>query len=490
MPNFLIILGFLLPLFSLMACGGGGTGTGAASSGKNLVDLANLASDTNNLAKGSDNSINLVNTWNQWATLGYKRDGNLRIYWTKDWGVIPLTSELLSVDTANGRTNLRVTHIQHGAQTGDRVFLSNLSKPLHGGDKTWFETSHIITYLDADHYLLTIPTVLTLSEQTAFSARTSFKYLECVGTQLLEQGPARTLTPPITFRGIKASSAVNFTTTKLQSCSPAESSFTTYKYFNAENSSFKALLGQDIDGGIFSVLDSFTLPNMAVQSGSKGTIGFSTNYSDRSRSQIDSTTRMTYEVQRHTAQSVFWELKSETFDNNGFLRSTTRDLYGKVPSSSGSDYSLLRSTVSYNNVRKTEVVVDYTANLTELEPSYQSGSGTLTGVKPGTQQWRFFAIDVEPFKFGGSIKVEINLGSGLSGASYDLFGTSTPSTTADGRPLGSLANAYDVPPGSKTTLTYNFSNNKTPSYFLGIQGNWYSPSSATNTYSFEVWVTE
>lgn len=489
MPNSFNFFVFFLSLISLVACGGGGAGPGAGSSNGNLVDLANSASDPNSLPQGSD-SLNLVETWNQWVTLGYRRDGHLRIYWTKDWGVIPLSSERVSIDPDNGRTNLRITHPQHGAKTGDRVTLSNLSKTLHGGEKTWFETSHRITVLDEDHYLLTIPNVLPTGGQTSFTAKALVKYLECVGTQQLQQGPARTENPTITFRGQEASRALSIATTQLQSCSPAESSFTTHKYFDPYDFGLKAFLGQAIEGGLYTAVDSFSLPNSAVQSGDKGTISTATNYLDRTRRQVDSTTRTSYEIQRHTAQSVFLELKSETLENNGFLRSTTRDLYGKVPSSSGSDYSLLRSTVSYNNARKTEVVIDYTANLTQLEPSYQSGSGTLNGVPFGTQQWRFFAIDVEPFKFGGSIEVEITLGSGTSGASYDLFDTSTPSLTAEGRPLGSLANAYDVSPGSKTTLTYNFSNSRIKTYFLGVEGNWGSPSSATNTYSFEVWVRE
>lgn len=479
---------FLLGLASLVACGGGTTGSGQGPANNSLEDLD---ANPDSLAEGGDR-LDFIKTWNQWATSGYKRDAQVRVYESKDWGVLALASEMVSVDTATGQSTLKITHAQHGAQTGDQVFLSKLSQPIHGEAKSWFETAHRITSVDDDHYLIVIPTSLKVGERALFNAKTVYKYLTCVGTQRLEQGPARTETPPVFFKGVEASRAISIATTRLQSCSPNESSFTTYKYFDSNNINnvVKAPLGQDIIGGTFSVVDSFTLPNSDLKSGDKGVIGLMTNFSDRTRQLREGTTRISYEVQRHTAQSVFLVIKSESIDISGFVRSITNDVYGKNPSGSESDYSLMRSTVSYNNARKTEVVMDYTANLTQLEPSYRSGSGSLVGGTPGTQQWKFFAIDVAPFKLGGTIKIEISLGPGPSGASYDLFGTSSPSVTADGRPLGSLANAYDVTPGTKTTLTYNFSSNKIKTYFLGIQGNWGSPSTTTNTYSFEAWVTE
>lgn len=478
---------FLFGLTALVACGGGAAGAGAGASSSN--SLADTASNSSSLVEGSD-TLDFVKTWNQWVTLGYKRDGNLRIYWSKDWGMVPLASEIVSVDTVSAQSVMRLNHAQHGARTGDHVTLSSLSNPIHGEEKKWFETAHRVTVVDDDHYSVAIPKSMTVGDRASFTAQMTFKHLECVGTQRLEQGPARTEEPPIIFKGMEASRVMSIATTNLQNCSPEQSSFTTYKYFDPKNTSLKAPLGQDIVGGVYSVVDTFALPKSVLKSGDKGVIGSWTNYADRTRQQLEGTTRMSYEVQPHTAQSVFLSLKSEAIDSSGFIRAMTTDLYAKSPSGSGSDYSLVRSTVSYNNARKTEIVIDYTANLTKLEPSTQSGSGTLNGVKPGTQKWRFFAIDVEPFKFGGTLKVEITLGAGQSGASYDLFVTSSPPVAADGRPLGSLAHAYDVAPGSKTTLTYSFSDNKIKTYFLGIQGNWNSPTTATNTYSFKSEVKE
>ena len=485
--KFFYLFALLCGLSSIVACGGGSAGAGAGTTADGSTD--DLISNPDSLVEGSD-TIDLIKTWNQWVSLAYKRDANLRIYWSKDWGVVSLQSEIVAADAVNGRSTLRIYHSKHGAQTGDHVLLSKLSNPIHGEAKNWFETSHRVTLIDDDHYLIVIPKLLTVGNKASFTAQMTFKYLECVGTQLLEQGPARTEVPPIVFQRIEASKSMSITTTKLKSCTPEQSSFTTYKYFDHKNETLKALIGQDIVGGAYSLVDSFELPKSTLKSGDKGDIGSLTNYSDRTRQTVDGKTIMSYEIQRHTAQSVFFLLKSETIDPSGFIRSITKDLYGKSPSGSGSDYSLMRSTVNYNNARKTEIVIDYTANLTELEPSYQSGAGSLTGGTPGTNKWKFFAIDVAPFTFGGTMKVEISLGAGQSGASYDLFFTSSPPVTADGRPLGSLANAYDVAPGSKTTLTYNFTNNKIKTYYLGVQGNWNSPISATNTYTFEAWVTE
>ncbi len=479
------------PIFwvlSLISCGGGTGGTGPAPVSDSTI-LTSSAQNQASLVEGSD-TINMPKTWNQWVTSGYKKNGTLHIYWYKDWGTVSLKSELLSTDTVNAQTTLLINHPQHGARNGDSVTLSNVSSTPHGLAKSWIQSTHTITYKDDNAYLITIPTLVAGTDQASFTAELVFKYLECVGTQLLEQGPARTEEPALMFRGIKASRAMSITTTKLQSCSPTESSYTTYKYFSDTNSTLKGLLGQDVTDGIFSVVSSFNLPPDNVKSGDKGVIGSLTNYSDRTLQKIDGTTRLSYEILRQTAQSVLLVLKSEALESNGFTRLVTNDLYGKSLSATGSDYNLLRSTISYNNARKTEVVIDYIANLTQIEPSYQSGSGSLQGGTPGTQQWRFFPIDVSAFKFGGTLEIEISLGSGQSAASYDLFVTSSPPVTAEGRPIGSLVNAYDVAPGSKTTLKYNFSNNKIKYYFLGVQGNLGSPSSATNTYSFESWVKE
>jgi len=81
----------------------------------------------------------------------------------------------------------------------------------------------------------------------------------------------------------------------------------------------------------------------------------------------------------------------------------------------------------------------------------------------------------------------LQLGNGQSSASYDLFNTNdlTVDVGGDGRPVNSLANAYDVPPGTQTQLTYTFAAGGPQIYYLGIEGNWFS-SSLSNSYSFSI----
>ena len=125
-----------------------------------------------------------------------------------------------------------------------------------------------------------------------------------------------------------------------------------------------------------------------------------------------------------------------------------------------------------------------------LSPLTLAGSGTLYGIPAGTQDYQLTTIDASQFTNGGTISITIALGNGASGASYDLFDATTGVTlSSDGRPLLSLANAYDVGPGATTTLSYTFKAGQSTRYLLGIEGNWGSSPSSTNSYSYGVNVT-
>jgi len=118
-----------------------------------------------------------------------------------------------------------------------------------------------------------------------------------------------------------------------------------------------------------------------------------------------------------------------------------------------------------------------------------TGGGTLNGTPINTQNWQFFPIDVSQFSNGGTIRISVSLGTGQSAASYDLFTTTTPALTSEGRPIGSLVNAYDVPPNTTTNLNYTFSpNGGNRIYYLGINGNWFSQPADTNTFNYTITV--
>ena len=132
-------------------------------------------------------------------------------------------------------------------------------------------------------------------------------------------------------------------------------------------------------------------------------------------------------------------------------------------------------------------VVSFTAASTLT--TTMGGTGSLTGTPSGTQNYNFLEIDTSKYPSGGTISISIALGSGGSGASYDLFHADAAAVGSDGRPIGSLAYAYDVAPGSVRTLTYSFSPTATNKYKLAIDGNWGSGTSATNSYTYQVTIT-
>ena len=330
-------------------------------------------------------------------------------------------------------------------------------------------------------------------------------HLECKGRQTYEQGPARVETiwnpqgvssvTPLLFNRQPASRALSITTTTLDACAPRESIFTAYKYFKylkPGDSGLRGLLGQDIWDGTYSVVDSFSFPSGASPAAVEGQVGEIVNYSNATRSQLQSTTRMSFALQRNPDATTFLLLRSDTSEN-GIVRVSNTDLFGQttaLTANGGADYTLLRSTVNYNNVRKTEVIIDYTAGSTELKPSSSSGAGALSGAGGKNARWQFYPVDVALFRFGGTLEVDLTLGGGPSAASYGLFPSANASVDSQGRTLGAVVAADNAAPGSTTKLKYTFTDPRVKTYYVGVQGSWKSPTTASNTYSFQASVKE
>jgi flagellin-like hook-associated protein FlgL len=105
----------------------------------------------------------------------------------------------------------------------------------------------------------------------------------------------------------------------------------------------------------------------------------------------------------------------------------------------------------------------------------------------GTQNYTTVVdIDTTSYSSGGTIDIAIQLGNGASGASYDLYKNAI---TTNARPINSLANAYDVGPGSNVSLSYNFTASSSDHYLLGLEGNWFSDPQSTNTFNYSITVT-
>ncbi len=115
-----------------------------------------------------------------------------------------------------------------------------------------------------------------------------------------------------------------------------------------------------------------------------------------------------------------------------------------------------------------------------------TGSGVLHGTPNGTQDYTTIVdIDTTSYTSGGNIAIVIQLGNGASAASYDLYKNAI---TTNIRPINSLANAYDVLPGTTTNLSYNFTASPSDHYILGIEGSWGNPQS-TNTFDYSITVS-
>lgn len=130
----------------------------------------------------------------------------------------------------------------------------------------------------------------------------------------------------------------------------------------------------------------------------------------------------------------------------------------------------------------------YTIKVTPVPPTLTlTGSGTLVAPGDGYHDYVFVPVDASAFVAGGTMTMAIQLGNGVSAASYDLFNYNfTPVTS--GRPVDSLANAYDQPPGTLSTITYTFGPGTANKFKLGFEGNWFSPAGSTNTYTYTITV--
>ena len=116
------------------------------------------------------------------------------------------------------------------------------------------------------------------------------------------------------------------------------------------------------------------------------------------------------------------------------------------------------------------------------------GSGVLHGTPIGTQDYTTVVdIDTTSYSSGGTITIVIQLGNGSSGASYDLYKNAI---TTNVHPINSLANAYDVGPGSTVNLSYTFAASPSDHYILGFEGNWFSSPQSTNTFNYSITVSD
>lgn len=116
---------------------------------------------------------------------------------------------------------------------------------------------------------------------------------------------------------------------------------------------------------------------------------------------------------------------------------------------------------------------------------YAEYEGQLIAPGSGNQNYKIIRIDTIDFIEGGTLRIDIQVGSGQSSASFDLFAEDAVIPIA-GRPKQSLAGSYDISPDSGTSLTYRF--DKGEVFQFGATGNWFSPKGSSNSYKIKAYV--
>jgi len=351
-------------LYLLTACGGGATSgeTGATGNTKILsaIDASISTENQTTLTEGKD-SISLGSFWEKQVINGFTRVGKLKGYAYVDYRNLEIKAATVS-NTPDGKgTVLLVTHPDHNAQTGDQVTLTGLSKDQGGIPFVYFNSTFEITGRDANAYYISVPYATNKRDSFALNVNLYYKIKECEGVQTVVQTPALATSPATFFDGFEARVAKHTVENTLYGCSPPAKSFTTYKYFAISNPKYGATLnypfiGQRVDGGDFYSLDkTFDLPLSNVQSGQSGNIGIMSIYQSSNKTVWLGTAYLTYQIRSHTANSVFIEMTTTTYNDINNLISTMTEVYGK---DGGTDYKLIRTTVKYNNPRRNEVVIE------------------------------------------------------------------------------------------------------------------------------------
>ena len=354
-------------LIGLTACGGNAS-SGPKGSAENISILEVLNSSTStatppiSLPPGTD-SISMASFWEKQVLNGFTKTGVLRAYAYQDFKRLSLPS-LPTANADNGKSTLfLITHPDHQAKSGDIVTISGVTQDSLDVPFSFLNKAFEVIGRDVNSYYIKVPFATSRREVFLLNANLSYKYEECVGTQTVVQTPALT-TDPITYLdGYEVRVAKYTVENSFNGCSPATTSFTSFKYFAVTNprpgNILKyPLLGQRVVGGDFGSLEkTFDLPSIPLKSGDKGTIGTMQFYKASNKVFLTGSAILTYEILKYTTNSVFIAISTDTYNDNYNLVSKMTEIYGRDPLVD-KEYKLIRTTVKYNNPRRNEVIIE------------------------------------------------------------------------------------------------------------------------------------
>ena len=107
----------------------------------------------------------------------------------------------------------------------------------------------------------------------------------------------------------------------------------------------------------------------------------------------------------------------------------------------------------------------------------------LRAPRHGDQDYNVITIDTTAFKGGGTLRIDIRMGSAKSGGSFDLF-DGDAELPIKGIPTEALTSVWDIPSGQIGRMRYSFDEGKI--FQLGATGTWFSGKGNINAFHAKI----
>ena len=101
----------------------------------------------------------------------------------------------------------------------------------------------------------------------------------------------------------------------------------------------------------------------------------------------------------------------------------------------------------------------------------------------GYQDYTVVEIDATAFEDGGTLAIDIRMGTAKPGGSFDLFNNDTELPTK-GIPNEALTSAWDIPSGQIGKIRYRFERGKV--FKLGATGTWFNEKGSINAFHAKI----